>query len=316
MTDDRLSHVGKYEVIERIGRGGLAEVFKVRAPKAEGEEIFALKRLLERFHERDDVIDLFTSEAEVGLMLSHPNIVQTHDVGFDEEGRLFIVMEFVAGMTIADLLENLSDDQLLAPEVSLHLVCLVLRALHFAHELKSRTGVPVNMVHRDVSPENVFISCAGEVKLGDFGIAQVSAIEDSGIGGGSLGKIPYMSPEQLLNQTLDRRSDLYTTGVVLYELLTGKHPFIEGQSGERSSKQEAQLIERIVAGKYRPLRKILPFIPKGVDAIVSKVMSVQPSQRFPDACTVERELSAFYAVGQAWAPLLAAMLRGIFPKRA
>jgi len=299
--------IGKYEIIERLGVGGLGEVFRARPIDDRPAPVVALKMLREKWHRRSDLAQLFASEADIGLHLQHPNIVRTYEIGFDERERLFLVMEYIAGRNLGEVIDKIGPHQLIAYEVSLHLVRCLLSGLHSAHELTAADGSPLELVHRDIAPDNVFVSYDGDVKLSDFGLAHLEALDGSAANRGTFGKLPYMPPEQVRQQHIDRRADVYGCGVILYELLTGIHPFVAGEQID-----DATLTDRIVRGKYRRPRELLPVIPVELEAVVVKAMETDPNRRYATAQEMELALVPFYRSRAFWAPIVAGMMRHIF----
>jgi eukaryotic-like serine/threonine-protein kinase len=305
----RGSLVGKYQLLDMIGAGGLAEVFRARSMDGRPPGLVAVKRLRDKWQARKDIVDMFATEADLGLSLIHPSIVRTHEIGFDAEGRLFIVMEYVAGRSIADLLHKLGDQQVVAFEVSLHIICQVLSGLHHAHELLSVAGRKLQLIHRDISPDNVLISFGGEVKLSDFGVAHMEGIEGAQGKSQAFGKIPYMAPELILQQDIDRRIDIYAAGILLYELLTGAHPFV---LGPKDSNEE--ISARVVKGKYAKARKLVPAIPPTLEAVIDMAMATSRDERFSSASSMFAALQPFYRSKATWAPIVGGMMRQLFPQ--
>ncbi len=304
-----LPRVGKYQLIDFVGAGGLAEVFRARSLDGKPPGLVAVKRLRSKWEKRPDLVAMFATEADLGLSLAHPNIVRTHEIGFDDEGRLFIVMEYVPGRSLADVLNRLGDEQVMAFEVSLHMTRQILAGLYHAHELKSVAGRPLHLIHRDISPDNVLISFAGEVKLLDFGVAHMEGIEGNQGKREAFGKIPYMAPEQILQKDIDQRIDIYAVGVLLYELLTGAHPFF---LDDKDTNEEISY--RIVKGKYPPPRKLVSAIPETLEAVIDMAMANNPQERFSSAATMYHSLAPFYRSKANWVPIIAGMMRQLFPK--
>ena len=210
----------RYDVLDRIAVGGMAEVFLAKAYGAHGfEKTLAIKKILPELARDAEFEARFIAEAKVAVRLSHANVVQVFDFGRIGES-LFIAMEYVDGLDLAALVRKYKDEQRLIPlPAAFHIAIEIIRALDFAHQH--------NVVHRDVSPSNILISRAGEVKIGDFGIA-VAASPHKAAGPGArkvMGKWRYMSPEQTRGDTLDTRSDLFSAAVVLFELFTGEKLF-------------------------------------------------------------------------------------------
>ena len=213
---------GQYELIELIAAGGMAEVFKGRAVAAEGfEKLVAIKRILPDLAEDERFVKMLLTEARIHSALSHRNIVQIHDLGISEDGQYFIVLEYVDGVDLRIVTQQLADAGEILPEaLSLHIASEVAQGLHFAHELRGPDGQALGLVHRDVTPSNILVSLAGEVKLSDFGLAKRR--HDRSVVGSLKGNLSYMSPEQARQAPLDRRTDVFSLGAVLFELLTGR----------------------------------------------------------------------------------------------
>ena len=213
---------GQYELLEQIAVGGMAEVFKGRVVAAEGfEKLVAIKRILPDLAEDERFVKMLLTEARIHSALSHRNIVQIHDLGISEEGEYFIVLEYVEGYDLRVIMEQIHGAGEIIPEaLSLHIAAEIAQGLHFAHELRGPDGQALGLVHRDVTPSNILISFAGEVKLSDFGLAKRR--HDRSVVGSLKGNLAYMSPEQAKQAQLDRRTDVFSLGAILFELLTGK----------------------------------------------------------------------------------------------
>ena len=215
---------GKYHLLEKIATGGMAEVFRARSYGMQGfEKILVIKRILPELGKSEEFVDLFVDEARIAVSLIHVNIVQVFELG-EVDGAYYMAMEYVHGLDLARLV---SRARKIGP-FPVHLACFViaecLKALQFAHERTDDDGNPLNIVHCDISPQNVLISFAGEVKITDFGISRAS-FQAEGQQEVIRGKYAYMSPEQVEGKPLDGRSDLFALGIVLYELLTGRRLF-------------------------------------------------------------------------------------------
>ncbi|MEK7705217.1 MAG: serine/threonine-protein kinase [Myxococcota bacterium] len=306
MTAPQKERIGKYEVLACIGVGGLGEVYCARPDDGRPAPMVAIKRLRDKWHKRPDLAQLFASEADIGRMLVHPNIVRNYETGFDEHGRLFLVMELITGRSLGELLQRVGDQQLVAYEISLHIVCTLLAGLQCAHDLTTAAGAPLNLVHRDVTPDNILITFDGVIKLSDFGVAHLEALDGSAANRGAFGKVPYMAPEHVLDRPIDRRADVYACGVILYELLTGTHPFIDNKS------DDAALLERIVRGKKRRPRDILSSIPHELEAVIEHAMAPNPNKRFSTAREMEAALRPLYRADANWSPIIAGMMRQLF----
>jgi serine/threonine protein kinase len=212
---------GKFVLIDRIGRGGMADVFRGMLQGADGfTKECAVKVILPSLAEDPHFVRMFIDEARVAVWLNHPNVVQIYDLG-QFEGQYFIAMEYVSGKDLLDLLAARARTKLRIPvAVAVYIVIQILRGLDFAHHATSPIGEPLTIVHRDVSPSNILLSYQGLVKVADFGIAKSGLQSNLTEGGTHKGKMGYMSPEQVTGNDIDLRSDLFAAGVVLFELLT------------------------------------------------------------------------------------------------
>jgi serine/threonine-protein kinase len=221
VTTDLPERIGPYRIATRLGAGGMAEVFLAHAYGASGfEKKVAIKWLLPELRGVPDVEKLLLEEARLGALLSHECLVGVHELGVDR-GNYFVRMDWVDGADLAALARHEPVD----PSLALSIVERVLLALAYVHSVADARGVPLGLVHRDVSPHNVLCSRSGQVKLGDFGIAKATQRADTTQANFRRGKYAYMSPEQVAKEPLDPRSDLFGLGVMLHELLTGARPF-------------------------------------------------------------------------------------------
>ena len=270
---------GDYELLERIGTGGMAEIFRARKVGPSGfEKVMVIKRVLPELAQNRAFIDLLIAEARVTSLLNHPNIVQIHELG-DVTGTYYIAMEFVDGSDLLNLLSRCTKERLRVPmEVGLHIVSEVARGLAHAHAATDAQGRPLNIIHRDVSPSNILISRYGDIKIMDFGVARA----DLGISapreqerGVLKGKLGYMSPEQVTGRPIDRRSDIFALGVVLFECLTLKRLFV-GQS-------DAQTLLNIRDADVEPRFKRHSYLPKPVRQILRKALAKDPGDRYQTA---------------------------------
>ncbi|HEX3905742.1 MAG TPA: protein kinase [Polyangia bacterium] len=266
---------GQYELLELIAVGGMAEVFKGRVVAAEGfEKLVAIKRILPDLAEDERFVKMLLTEARIHSALSHRNIVQIHDLGISEDGQYFIVLEYVEGYDLRMITEQLAAEGEIIPEVlSLHIASELAQGLHFAHELKGDDGQPLGLIHRDVTPSNVLISMAGEVKLSDFGLAKRR--HDRSVVGSLKGSLSYMSPEQAMQLALDRRTDIFSLGAVLFELLTGRRL--------REITDEVAGWSHVASGAVPSVRTLRPDLPPAVERLLDRALAADPNQRFPDA---------------------------------
>ncbi len=265
------ARLGRYQLVKRLALGGMAELYLARQLGGAGfEKVVAIKRVLPHLAEDAEFVAMFLNEARLAAGLDHSNIA--HVMDFGNVGReYFMAMEYVHGRSAYDLLRA----GRMPLDCALTIVCGIASALHYAHERAGPDGRPLGLVHRDVSPSNVLVSYAGDVKLVDFGIAKATAQSTATRTGRIKGKLAYMAPEQLRGEEIDRRADIFSLGIVAYELTTGKRCFFAGG--------EFALINRVAEGKFDPPSVIDPDYPPELQAVVMKALSVDPQDRFADA---------------------------------
>ncbi|HEY0194069.1 MAG TPA: serine/threonine-protein kinase [Kofleriaceae bacterium] len=263
--------LGKYQIVRPLSAGGMAEVFLAKQTGIGGfEKPVALKRIQRQLLEtRHLAIDMFLNEAKIAGRLTHPNIVQVLDVG-EVGGALYLAMEYVRGKDLRDVLKKLRASRSL---MSLGDACYVVRevaqALHHAYWSTDLDGRQLSVVHRDVSPHNVILSYDGSVKLLDFGVAMSSVTEHAETM--IVGKWLYMSPEHTRNEPLDHRSDLFSLGVILYLLCTGKMPF--------AGSSPKDIVAKIRIGQYKPLQQMIGNIPDTLEHLVARLLAADPGDR-------------------------------------
>ena len=266
---------GPYELARRLGAGGMAETFvAVRRGPGGFEQHVCLKRILPAFEENVEFVRLFLEEARVSARLRHTNIVQVLDFGV-VEGSHFLALELVEGLDMRIVLEQLrGNDEAMTSGLVSYLAFELGAALDFAHEA-GPDGSVKGVVHRDISPSNVLLSRAGEVKLTDFGIAKAMNTTHITRSGNIKGKVPYMAPEYALKMQYDARSDLFALGVTLYEALVGKRPF-DGLT-------ELDTMRRIQDGEHVPLHEAAPGVPAALSSAIEQLLLPDPDQRYPNA---------------------------------
>jgi serine/threonine protein kinase len=302
--------LGKYELIRQIAIGGMAELYLARTIGIEGfEKLVVLKRILPQYARHAAFVEMFLHEARLAATLHHANIAQVYDIGGDD-GDYFFAMEYVHGEDL-DRISTVADEQgvALAMDCALTVVSGLCAGLHYAHERTGADGKPMGIVHRDVSPSNVVVSYDGAVKLVDFGVAW-AASRPGVTDGGLKGKIAYMSPEQCRGKAqIDRRSDLYSVGTLLYELTTGKPPF--------AGDSEYQVLHQIVNDDVPPPSTIVPGYPAQLERIVLRALARDPDQRYATALALQSDLEDFAHESQLRiSPLvLARLMSTLFPLR-
>jgi eukaryotic-like serine/threonine-protein kinase len=272
--------LGKYRLERQLAVGGMAEVYLAVAEGTSGfEKQVVVKRLLPQHMSDGDLVAMFCDEARLLSKLRHPNIAEVHDLGLQGDD-IYIVLEHVDGIDLRDLL-NATQGGLPMGE-ALAVVIAVAEGLAYAHSRTDGAGQPLEIVHRDVSPSNVIVARDGRVKLIDFGVAKWSAQRSETRHGTLKGKVHYMSPEQCRSAPIDRRSDVFALGVLLYELTTGQRPF--------SGDNEYDIIGAIVAGRAIPPSARQSTYDSRLEKLVMRALATLPEERTPDAGTLALEL--------------------------
>jgi serine/threonine protein kinase len=283
---------GKYYLLERINVGGMAEVFKAKTVGVEGfERIVALKRILPSIAEDEEFITMFIDEAKIAVQLQHANIAQIFDLGKVDDSY-FIALEYVNGRDLRSVFDELRkmEQRMPMPQVC-YCVMQLCEGLDYAHNKRDAQGRELNLVHRDVSPQNVLLGYEGEVKLIDFGIAKAAGKASKTQAGILKGKFGYMSPEQVRGLPIDRRSDIFALGIVLYELLTGERLFI-GES-DFSTLEKVRNVEIISPSSFNA------DIPEKLERIVLKALEKNVEDRYQNAIDLHDDLQLFmHSVGQ------------------
>lgn len=300
---------GRYELIERIDVGGMAEVFKARQRGAAGfERVVAIKRILPAIAADAMVVRMFIEEAKLAVQLSHPNIAQIFDLG-EAEGAYYIAMEYVDGRSSAALLTRFHEKgEKLPVNAVAFLLGEVAEALHHAHFAEDSHGRPLGVIHRDVSPQNILLSFGGEVKVIDFGLAKAANRASQTQAGVIKGKLAYLSPEQAQGKRIDRRSDLFSLGICAWEMLTGKRAF------KREDDRETVLAIR--DGKVDRLTKHAE-VPPALERIVMKALARDRSHRYRTALEMREDLDRFARTAglHFGRRELRALMRKTFPER-
>ncbi len=277
---------GQYEILERIASGGMAELYKARLSGVEGfQKIVAIKKILPHLADNEEFIAMFADEAKLAAQLNHPNIVHIFDLGKIEGGGYFIAMEFVDGRDLRGLLHAAAEVGSPLPiPLAVYIASKVAAALDYAHRRRDPEGREMTIVHRDVSPQNILISYEGDIKLCDFGIAKAASKASQTQSGALKGKVQYMSPEQAWGKPIDRRSDLFSLGAVLFEMLTDQKLF-RGDS-------DLTVLEKVRAADVAAPSSISPEVSHSLDAIVLKALARDPEERYPNASDMLRDLEA------------------------
>ena len=278
-----IEEYGNYFLLEKIAVGGMAELFKAQQRGVQGfQKIVAIKRILPHFSDNEDFVTMFIDEAKLAAQLTHPNIVQIFDLG-KAGSSYYIAMEYVNGRDLRTLLRKVREYGAPFPEqVAAFVVMKIAAALDYAHRKRGFDDRELKLVHRDISPQNVILSTEGAVKLVDFGIAKAASKASHTVAGALKGKLLYMSPEQATGQPLDNRSDLYSLGLVLFELLTGERCF--------QADSELGVLEKVRLGRISDLGMLNPNVSREMAGIVSRALQKGVDHRYPSARFMERDL--------------------------
>jgi serine/threonine-protein kinase len=281
--------LGRYHLLDRIAFGGMAEIYRAKTFDDQGRvHMVAVKRILSHLARDEEFIKMLVDEARIASLMQHESIAKVYE--FCHVGdEYFIAMEYVDGKDCRTLLDRCrAQRRWIPPELCAFVMMGLLRALHTAHLQTDKDGRSLHLIHRDVSPSNVICAYAGEVKLCDFGIAKATLSTVQTRSGVIKGKVKYMSPEQALGKKLDPRSDIFSAGSVLYELLTRVPPFL--------APNEMELLAFVRDARYVPVRERNPLVPPALEAIVDTAMSRETRDRYQTANAFADALQAFIAV--------------------
>ncbi len=277
---------GPYLLLERISVGGMAEVYKAKEYGVEGfERTVAVKRILPHVAEDDEFIAMFKDEAKIAVQLNHGNIAQIYNLG-NEQDSFYIALEYINGRDLRAIFQKCQQQARPMPVAqACYVIMKICEGLDYAHNKKDKYNRELNIVHRDVSPPNILVSFEGEVKLIDFGVAKAAGRASRTQAGILKGKFGYMSPEQVRGMPLDRRSDVFSVGVVLFEVLTGNRLF--------QAETDFATLEKVRAVDVPRPSSLNPEIPKPLENIIYKALAREPEQRYQSAIELHDELQAF-----------------------
>jgi serine/threonine protein kinase len=272
MKDFEPKKFGKYQLLQKIAVGGMAELYRSKVTRAHGfEKLVAIKKILPHLTDQGNLVKAFIDEAKLAALLQHENIVQIYDFG-SIDGEYFIAMEYLFGKDLRKLTDKASKTAVpLGLENALYIISRICSGLDYSHNLKDLQGKPLNIIHRDINPQNIFLTYEGQVKIIDFGIAKAASHNSTTHEGLIKGKLAYMSPEQATGKTIDHRSDIFSTGIIFYELLAGRRMF-EGET--------MQVYSQVREARYEPLNKLLPDLPPKLLAVVEGALAKDPDQRY------------------------------------
>lgn len=277
---------GRYFLVDTIAVGGMAEVFKAKTFSEGGfEKLLCIKRILKHLSGNDEFVEMFIDEAKISVELQHANIVPIYDFG-KIQTNYFIAMECVEGKDVKGILRKLAERRkLFPPEYAVYIAHETCKGLEYAHKKTNLRGEPLGIIHRDISPSNILVSYNGEVKIADFGIAKARISAYNTKDGVLKGKFEYMSPEQASGQGLSQKSDIFCTGIILHEMLTGRRLF--------KTESDVATLEKIKAVDIQPPSTLNPAVPARLDAIVMRALSQDPADRFNDAREMQTALMEF-----------------------
>ena len=276
----------RYRVVEKLESGGMAEVFRAESEGLQGfRKQVAIKRVLPHLSSKKKFISMFLDEARLSAQLSHSNCVQVFDIGVGDNA-FFIVMEFVDGANLKSIIEHIKKTGHDFPvEHAVYLSLELCKGLSYAHELTDNSGVPLHIVHRDMSPPNVLITKNGEVKIVDFGLAKANSQLEKSEPGIIKGKFSYLSPEAAMGQEVDLRTDIFAVGIILWELLSGQRLFL--------GDTDFQTVKRVQAAQVPSISQINRKVPLELEKIMARALARDPAARYGTARELGLDLSKF-----------------------
>lgn len=272
METSRYGRLEKYLLLDRIAVGGMAEVYRGKLTGEKGfEKPIVVKKILPQVAEDKEILAHFIDEARLAALLQHENIIHVYDFG-EAEGSYFIAMEYLFGKDLSSVIEKSIQKNLpVSLENALFIISKICEGLEYAHNLFDLQGKPLNIIHRDISPQNIFLTYDGKIKIIDFGIAKTSSQTSRTQVGIIKGKVAYMSPEQAEGKLIDKRSDIFSTGILLYEMVAQK-PMYEGDT--------AQILLKAINAEYDPPEKLSPNLPSKVFEILNRTLAKAPDMRY------------------------------------
>jgi serine/threonine protein kinase/thioredoxin-like negative regulator of GroEL len=273
---------GKYVLLEKIATGGMAELFRAMIMGQEGfEKLVAIKRILPHLTDQTELVTAFIDEAKLAALLQHPNIVQIYDFG-SVDGAYFLAMEHLFGRNLHSILTKSREKGMpFTVDHGLYVVSKICEGMDYAHKLKDLQSKPLHLIHRDISPANVLITYEGEVKIVDFGIAKAAGKNTKTREGLIKGKVSYMSPEQASGKPIDHRSDLFSTGIIFFEIVTGKTMF----QGE-----DLEVLAAVQEARFEPAERVNPDLPQKVCDILHRALNKNPDLRYQSGAEMLADL--------------------------
>jgi serine/threonine protein kinase len=281
---------GKYTLLDRIAVGGMAEVFRAKLTGEKGfEKLIVVKKMLPQMAEDPEMVSYFIDEAKLAALLQHENIIHVYDFG-ETEGSYFIAMEYLFGKDLKSVFSKSSQiNSPISLENSLLIASKICEGLEYAHNLKDLHGASIDIVHRDISPQNIFITYDGKVKIIDFGIAKTTTQTSKTQVGIIKGKVAYMSPEQAEGKSIDRRSDIFAAGIIFYEMITGQ---------EMYSGDTMEVFNKAINAKYKLPEDIAPGLPSKIYNILHSALNININERYQSCREMMADIeNCLYEVG-------------------
>jgi tetratricopeptide (TPR) repeat protein len=287
MSNFKPIRFGKYLILDKIATGGMAELFRAKITSVEGfEKLVAIKKILPNLSQDSNLVNMFIDEAKLAAMLTHQNIVQIYDLG-SMEGAYFIAMEYIHGKDLRILSNKSKEKGLPLPlEYALYITSRICSGLDYSHNLKDFQGNPLKLIHRDISPQNILVTYEGEVKIVDFGIAKAARKTPDTREGLIKGKVAYMSPEQAAGKTIDHRSDIFSTGILLHEMITGERMF-EGE--------DLEILDKVRKADFQMAETIVFDLPAEVSEILRRALAKAPSRRYKSCVAMLADLEECFS---------------------
>ncbi|OYV97485.1 MAG: hypothetical protein B7Z62_05930, partial [Deltaproteobacteria bacterium 37-65-8] len=283
MSSFQPTRFGKYLLLEKLATGGMAQLYRAKIIGVEGfEKFIAIKQILPHLAHEEELITSFIDEAKLAALLNHQNIVQIYDFG-SMENSYFITMEFLFGKDLRAVNAKAREKGTpVSLENALYLISKVCAGLDYAHKLKDFQGKSLNIIHRDISPQNVFLTYEGDVKIVDFGIAKAASQSTITQVGMIKGKVAYMSPEQAAGKVIDHRSDIFATGILLYELVAGRRMF--------QGDDTLQILSKVREAEFTPLGTLKGGLPEKLYDIVAKGLAKEPEDRYQSLADMQADI--------------------------
>lgn len=296
----------KYILLDLLGTGGMAEVYRSKLLGEKGfEKQIVIKKLLPLAAQNKELVNLFIGEAKLAAMLQHENIAATFDFG-EIDGTYFIAMEYLSGVNLHTLMTKTRElGSPMEIRYALMIISKICAGMDYAHRLRNFHNKPLNIIHRDLTPHNILITYEGKVKVFDFGIAKAEILDNKTQAGVVKGKLSYMSPEQISGEMIDSRSDIFSIGILLYEMLSGRRMY-EGDT--------ATLIQKCLTVDYKPLRSISPDLPPELYAILDKSLERDRELRYQSCAEMQSDVEdlMFSMAQRSDSKLLQNYIRGLF----